>query len=515
MEETTLEGLCGRRRPWFEVRHRGGTTHTRGTPHCHLGHRLDHGGRHGPDGVFAQWDWDGHRLVVRNDRYGIHPLFYACHGGMIRVSPSIFQVLDGDVPRTLDDTALAVFLRLGFFIGEATPFECVHVLPPGSTLTWQDGACSLERGDPSVPAPDPPVASFDEAVERYIALFRQAIARRPPPEAGFTLPISGGRDSRHILFELLTQGHPPAGTVTVQSRPPSANEDLRIARILAAELGLENVQIAMPRDYFAASRKDIELTQLCGSGHTWLLPVAAWLQAHGVQTLYDGLAGSVLSGGFQVNEEKLALARAGHTRKLATRLLRENGLQPFLSQALRPPMDRRLDEAPAMEAVAAELERHVDAPHPLMSFIFWNRTRRGISLIPFSILGSVETVYCPYLDHDLFDFLFHLDAGYSMGNALHDEALRRGYPQYAHLPFEDPAAPKAPMSAESAHYRRAVRGFLAEFARHPGRLGSRMVRFERILAMLTRDLLRPRCPRTWYLQPALYLLELEACLEAD
>ncbi|MBK1672748.1 hypothetical protein CKO35_05425 [Ectothiorhodospira shaposhnikovii] len=508
MHSVSLETLSAHERPWFSARLLKGKVSVAGTHSCQLGHRLQNTNGALPDGLFVDWHWDGETLAVRNDRYGIYPLFYACYGGEIRISPCILHVLQGDFPKTINEPGLAIFLRLGFFIREDTPFEHIQVLPPGSELRWQNGLLSLQRGSRAAPLPATPANSFDEAVEAYAALFRKAIERRAPTGSDFTVPISGGRDSRHILFELLRQGHKPSLTVTVRSRPPSANEDIRIARILARELDLRHEEIDRPPSYFKANLKDIELTHFCGSGHTWLLPVSAYLKGR-THTLYDGLAGSVISGGFQVNQAKLDLVRSGNTRDLATYLLRENRIEPFLTATLSPIMAKRMDEGLAIEQLAEELETHMDAHHPLVSYIFWNRTRRCISLIPFSILGHVEQVFCPYLDHDVFNFLMNLDAEHSLGNALHDETIRRTYPEYAHLPFEDHEAPLDKGKDYSGYYRRSVLEFMRYFLRHPAKARSRMIRSERIMLMLARDLFKPHCEQAWYLQPSLFMLELE------
>src|SRR5439155_1603673 len=76
-----------------------------------------------PDGVFAEWKWDGRRLRVRNDRYGVHPLFYYATANEIAVSTSVARLLAGGAPADFDGDAIAVFLRLGFFVGEDTPFH--------------------------------------------------------------------------------------------------------------------------------------------------------------------------------------------------------------------------------------------------------------------------------------------------------------------------------------------------------------------------------------------------------
>lgn len=501
-----------RERPWFSASLRDGRIATAGQPHCLEGHRLapDHPAS---DGLWAEWHWDGACLTARNDRYGMRPLYYACTADSIHVSASLPRVA-GKVSRTLDYGALAVFFRLGFFLGEDTPLEQVRVLPPGSTLRWEGGRLSLERGSIAMPPESHPIRSFDEAVNRYAELFSRSIARRPP-NGEFTVPISGGRDSRHILLELMAQGHRPELTVTVRSRPPSPNEDVRIAQLLRDELELNHVEIDMPRSFLAANRKDIELTNFCSSGHIWLLPVAAYLQDR-TTTMYDGLAGSVLSGGFQVNEDKLALYRSGKLEQLARMLLSENGgMNEFLRSSLQPEFARRVDERAAVDRLATELERHREASNPLVSYIFWNRTRRGISLLPCAIFGHIERVYCPYLDHELFDFLINVDVSWTLGNALHDETIRRRYPQHAHIPYENKDAPRVRGRAMSAYYRRAAAGLLAHLMARPRSFRSRLLRTERTALMAMRDLARRECGPTWYLRPALYVLELERLLSGE
>lgn len=513
MEGFDLDVLSSMGRPWFSARktHRGVVSE--GTSQCLIGHRLHSRTGPRPDGIFVEWDWDGDRLCVSNDRYGIYPLFYVCHGGEIRISPSIQHVLNGHFPKTLNYPALAAFLRLGFFLAEDTPFEHVHVLPPASTLIWENGTVQLERGPIGSNVPSDMAKTFDEAVDQYAELFQRAIARRLPQGDGFTVPISGGRDSRHILFELLAQGYKPDLTATVRLRPPGDEEDMRIAGILAESLQLAHVGIDMPRAFFRANLKDIELTHFCSSGHVWLLPLAAYLKDR-TSTLYDGLAGSVLSGGFQVNDKKVALFRDGTLTGLAETLLGEAKLEPFLDSTLRPEVAQKASREVAVDRLSAELERHQDQAHPLVSYIFWNRTRRGVSLIPYSLLGHVPTVYCPYLDHEVFDYLMNLDTSFTLGNALHDETIRRAYPRYAHLPFEEKNGKPLKGAEYSAYYRRAVFDFARYMARRPRCLRSHLIKSDRIVLRMLRDMVRRRNDGAWYLRPALHLLELERVSES-
>jgi hypothetical protein len=74
-------------------------------------HRAEFGHRIGPhDGIYAGWEWDGHTLRARTDRYGMWPLFYAADADGIIVSDSLTAMLPRLRDRALDAGALDVFL---------------------------------------------------------------------------------------------------------------------------------------------------------------------------------------------------------------------------------------------------------------------------------------------------------------------------------------------------------------------------------------------------------------------
>ena len=74
-------------------------------------------------GPWAQWHWDGSRLLAEVDRYGFYPLFYAQLPDGLALSESIAELLSLGVSAEFDDAAMAAFLRVGFFLGEDTPFR--------------------------------------------------------------------------------------------------------------------------------------------------------------------------------------------------------------------------------------------------------------------------------------------------------------------------------------------------------------------------------------------------------
>src|SRR5690606_31154041 len=116
----------------------------RGTAHSHLGCRGVDG--RPPARPGSGWTWDGADLIACTDRFGFHPLFYAMDGSRVLVSHSLTRLLDEGAPRTLDHEALSVFLHLGWYLGEDTPFRHVKVLPPAGRLTWSAGTTAVSGG---------------------------------------------------------------------------------------------------------------------------------------------------------------------------------------------------------------------------------------------------------------------------------------------------------------------------------------------------------------------------------
>ena len=65
---------------------------------------------------------------------------------------------------------------------------------------------------------------------------------------------------------------------------------------------------------------------------------------------------------------------------------------------------------------------------------FWNRIRRKIALTSYAVNAGVPKLYSPFLDYDLYDFLAALPED---PRGIQLKTMKRAYPKYAHLPFED------------------------------------------------------------------------------
>ena len=83
----------------------------------------------------------------------------------------------------------------------------------------------------------------------------------------------------------------------------------------------------------------------------------------------------------------------------------EGGREVALRTCIGKAWLRRMPLDTAVERLTVEVKRHVNQPNPTLSYVFWNRTRRYVALIPFAMLSGVSCVHTPFLDHRLFDFL--------------------------------------------------------------------------------------------------------------
>ncbi|MEX0686556.1 MAG: hypothetical protein WD267_13960 [Balneolales bacterium] len=424
-------------KPFIHAKRNGSVVTIRGNDNYLLGHQITNNAGT-IEGIFAKWFWDDKTLIVENDMYGFYPIYYSNFGQEICVSPSISRIIKEGAPIELDENALSVFFEMGYFIGNDTPFKHIHAIPPNVEFRW-DGTLTC-HGKPPVISKQQTDLTRDEAIDKYILLFENAIRRRQPKTNNFAVPLSGGRDSRHILLELHKQGFKPKVVVTAQNYPDKHSEDVNIAAMLTKELGYQHKILRQQESWFRTELKKNELTNLCSDEHAWLMVVADYLKKE-VDTIYDGIAGDSLSESNFLTRKRHNMFKSGNLeavandfieRAPASRGFTRRGLKSFLT----PDLAKKINKESAIQHLIKELEKHKNKPNPVNSFTLWNRGRREINLVPYCLFSDIPNVYAPYLDHELYKFLSTLPIEYLLDGNFHSDTIRRAYPEFAHIPFE-------------------------------------------------------------------------------
>ncbi|WP_026182232.1 MULTISPECIES: hypothetical protein [unclassified Thioalkalivibrio] len=393
-------------------------------------HHLDFDWVAGGPTLVAGWSFDGASLSVSADRLGFIPLFYAREGRRLIVADSLREAAARLSAPAFDDEAIAVFMALGYLVGDQTPLAGVKVLMPGETLLWREGVLSGER--PAIPL----MAAFPgdphEARTRFAELFARAIERRAAGGVG-RLPLSGGRDSRHICLELAQQDTPPPRTLVLRAK---RGDESGVACALSQHLGIECQVIDNPQDCIAAERQKNRLNHYSTDENSWYLALMPHLDG----PVFDGLAGDALSNGNYFDPRTAECLDAGDLEGAANRVLMAGSYTSFLK---RPFQDRwRLQVA--HDAIIRELAMHAGAPDPVKSFLFWNRIRREIALLPIAMAGQQQAVCLPYPDPDVLEFLLSLPWQSFATRAFHDEVIRSRYPHAAHIPYSQKATGSPP-----------------------------------------------------------------------
>lgn len=154
------------------------------------------------DGEFALVVWDGRRsrLFAARDRLGVRHLFYTVQDGMVYFASEVKAILaSGQVERKLDLKALDQVMFMNCPVAPRTMFEGVSALPAGHFLKVCDGQVAQrpywdlefmpERG-----------AHCDEETyrEQLLALLREAVRVRMPPDHSVGVYLSGGLDSSAV-----------------------------------------------------------------------------------------------------------------------------------------------------------------------------------------------------------------------------------------------------------------------------------------------------------------------------
>jgi asparagine synthase (glutamine-hydrolysing) len=211
-------------------------------------------------GMFALAIWDARerRLFLARDRFGVKPLYYIHQAdGSLIFGSEIKALLPALSARpALNLQALPDFLANHAPSGDETLFEGVMRVPPGHTLTWQDGKISIRRYwdltySSDLRGPKPGSAAERALVEEYRARFTEAVRIRLMSDVPLGVFLSGGIDSAAITTTMARLVTEPIQTFSVAFAEREANE-LMYARMVAERCKTLHREIVVtPEQFFA------------------------------------------------------------------------------------------------------------------------------------------------------------------------------------------------------------------------------------------------------------------------
>jgi asparagine synthase (glutamine-hydrolysing) len=200
--------------------------------------------RHGDDCVdrlrgmfaFAIWDDRRRRLFCARDRFGIKPFYYALVGGLFVFASEAKALLPFLPDIATDPEALAEYLTFQYTIGPATLFRGIQQLPPGHTLTVENGAVRTRRyWDVRYEIDYDHSPRYFES--RLVELLDQSVRLHLRSDVPVGAYVSGGVDSSLIAALAARSGSGLAGCFHGRFTQFAGYDESAYAQVAAREAG--------------------------------------------------------------------------------------------------------------------------------------------------------------------------------------------------------------------------------------------------------------------------------------
>ncbi|MCC7450187.1 MAG: hypothetical protein IT324_22405 [Anaerolineae bacterium] len=334
--------------------------------------------------------------------------------------------------RTLDWEAVTSFFSCGFFLDDRTYFSDIKILHPRSIYRIdRSGVVQDHRYYWHWQHEVDPNRSYDQTVELYDALLRQAM-RRATANTRVVLPISGGLDSRSLAAML------PLGThVASYSYGYSADSiETSIAGRIAKSCGLPfQSQVILPYLFDRLPEIVMALHGCQDVTQARQMSANSWVQAHG-DVVLTGLWGDVwcdqmgladgLPDGVTVADHTLKKfqkrGRAWLLQNICTHQIRDNHIQETLAEKI---------------TVGLRAFKHIkDMDFQIKAYKTsrWAFRWSNASLRGFEV-GAVPRI--PYYDVDLIDFFCTVPTAFVRDRRLQIDHLKRFAPALARIHWQD------------------------------------------------------------------------------
>lgn len=397
------------------------------------------------DGAFliAVYERRTATLTLINDRHGLYPTYLAQSGNRLAFAPEVKAVLCAPfVPRTLNLTAVAEYLRFQHLLESNTFHEGIELLPPASVGRFEipSGRWTVQRYWDWDDIPSRPEITLEEAVGEVAARLRAAVRVRSSGDLRPCVFLSGGLDSRTLLG-FLTEDHPAPHTATFGVRD---SRDVYYAGRIAKAVGAKHHWFDLPNGRWVLEQLDSHFALTEG--------FHSWVHMHGM-TMLPALRGEVdynLSGwdGGTImghpESAKPTLNRApdhaaltalmfhAFTREYTWPGLTEAEERLIFNPAFAPQMIGR-----AFESFAGAFSKYRRYRHEYSAEYFYlrNHCARLTQLMVTFARSHIE-VRCPFWDQALLDVVYSLKPEVRQGLLLYRHVITREMPRLARIPYD-------------------------------------------------------------------------------
>lgn len=185
--------------------------------------------------AFGIWDDREQKLFIARDRLGKKPLFYADYAGQFVFASEMKAILtDPNFDRSMDEEALAAYFLFSYIPAPLTIFKNIRKLPPGHTLTVQNGQVTIERYWDITFEPDHRKTE-SQFIDEFQHLLDESVRIRLISDVPLGAFLSGGIDSSTVVALMHRHSREPVKTFTIGFGGTTGgfDDERRYARLVA------------------------------------------------------------------------------------------------------------------------------------------------------------------------------------------------------------------------------------------------------------------------------------------
>lgn len=252
--------------------------------------------------AFAIYDTSDDTLLLARDALGVKPLYLARLADRLLFASELKCLLRApDLPRDLDEEAIALYLALGFVPGEHTPFRAIRKLRPGCRVVATRRNVRTERwwAPPRFVTASGPAdldALATEAGRRVAASTRSMLLSDRP----VGVLLSGGLDSSVMVALLPEEIRRETRTFTIGFEDGGHHDERVHARRVAEHLGTRHRELTVMADPRAELPRVVRfLDEPCADPAAVPAHLVARAASSEVTVLLSGTGGDEVFGGYR------------------------------------------------------------------------------------------------------------------------------------------------------------------------------------------------------------------------
>ena len=312
------------------------------------------------NGMYAAAFWDGRKLTLVRDRFGIKPLYIkrTARGLLFGSEPKAI-LASGAGDRRLDYRGLHEFLYYGTALGPLTLFDDIQRLLPGHAMEIDaEGARTFRYWDPASITPQ--FVGVQGAIQGVRDRLDTAVSEHLMSDVPVGVFLSGGIDSSAIAILAAKHYGGQLKTFTAGFDYAGAANEMPQARALAAELGTEHHELRIAGGDLAAVIEKLVLAHDQPFSDAANIPLYLLCQAVGssVKVILQGDGGDEIFAGYR-RYAQTSWSRSLRQLARVRRLIPGHGIQR--DRALKM-LDAFSQRDPALRIAAITTQERLGRP---------------------------------------------------------------------------------------------------------------------------------------------------------